>query len=115
MTGVVRRTGLPVAPETIVEGPQHEARTLRDIVEDNADLCFLDTDGVTRDAERMLQIMDSWQPRQSDTAAGVRRNGAFDPDLPVVVAGTHVRYPPGSEHPGQKDILFTLVPRDGSV
>lgn len=100
------------APEM---APDEAVRTLRDVVEEHADLCFLDTDGVTRDAGRMLQIMDGWQPRQSDIAAGVRRNGAFDPDLPVVVSGNHVRYPSGSEHPGQKDLLFTLVPRDARV
>lgn len=95
--------------------PEDAVRTLREVVEEQADRCFLDTDGVTRDAGRMRQIMDGWQPGQTDTAAGVRRNNAFDPDLPVVVSGTHVRYAPGSEHPGQKDILFTLVPRDARV
>lgn len=109
------KTDQAVMAEAPAKVPANEVRTLRGVVEDNANLCFLDTDGVTRDAARMLQIMDGWQPRQTDTAAGVRRNSAFDPDLPVVVAGTHVRYPPQSDHPGQKDILFTLVPRDGVV
>lgn len=115
VSGVGTRAGdgvTPVAPAVALE---HEERTLRGVVEDNADLCFLDTDGVTRDATRMLQIMNGWQPRRSDLAAGVRRNSAFDPDLPVIIAGTHVRYSPECEHPGQKDILYTLVPRDAVV
>ncbi len=109
-----RTVQLPIADEPAAAA-EPEVRTLRRVIEDNSNLCFLDTDGVTRDAARMAQIMDGWHPNRSDSSAGVRRNCAFDPDLPVVVSGSHVRYPPRSDHPGQKDILFTLVPRSGSA
>lgn len=89
-----------------------EARPLRSVVLQHADRCFLDTDGVTRDAARMLDIMDSWRPNRSDGEAGVRRNGAFNPELPVVVfAGTRICYPESAEHPGQPALLFTIVAR----
>jgi hypothetical protein len=43
----------------------------------------------------------------------VRRNGAFDPHLQVVVvADTQICYPEGVEHPGEPALLFTIVPRD---
>ena len=71
---------LPTSP------PSSEAAApLRVVVLDHADQCFLDTDGVTRDAARMLQIMENWRPQRWDGQARVRRNAAFDPDLPVVV------------------------------
>jgi len=86
---------------------------LRDVVLQYAGRCFLDTDGVTRDATRMMTIMDSWRPHRSDRQAGVRRNSAFDPRLPVVVvAGSQICHPPGTTHPGQPALLFTIVPRD---
>lgn len=112
---MVPRSVRSAVAERPVVVQEEDVRTLRTVVQENAGLCFLDTDGVTRDAARMMQIMDGWQPKQSDSSAGVRRNSAFDPHLPVVVTGKHVRYPSQTDHPGQTDVLFTLVPADGAV
>src|SRR5437868_1890648 len=90
--------------------PREEVRLLHAVVQTYADRCFLDTDGVTRDATRMFEIMQRWQPNRSDREAGVRRNSAFDPDLQVVVcAETRICYPEETEHPGQPALLFTIV------
>lgn len=92
---------------------QETTRSLRAVVHDYADSCFLDTDGITRDAQRMVEIMDGWQPHRSDAKAGVRRNTAFDPNRPVVVdKGTRILYARGTEHPGQPALLFTIVPNE---
>ncbi|GAC1474473.1 MAG: hypothetical protein PVSMB7_29530 [Chloroflexota bacterium] len=94
---------------------QEVAQPLRTVVQDHADACFLDTDGVTRDAGRMMQIMDSWHPKRTDGQAGIRRNTAFDPTLSVVVrSGTRIYYAAPDKGGGQPDLLFTIVPRDGS-
>ena len=96
---------LPTSPPS-----SEEAAPLRVVVLDHADQCFLDTDGVTRDAARMLQIMDSWHPNRSDGRAGVRRNAAFDPDFPVVVHDhTRICYRQIEEHRGEPALLFTIV------
>lgn len=90
-----------------------EGVPLRTVVLQYSGQCFLDTDGVTRDAVRMLEIMDGWLPNRSDDEAGVRRNGAFDPNLRVVVvAGMRICNPASVERPGQPALLFTIVPRD---
>ncbi|HZU11614.1 MAG TPA: hypothetical protein VFB58_02150 [Chloroflexota bacterium] len=94
---------------------EETTRPLRAVVHDFADRCFLDTDGVTRDAHRMVEIMDGWRPHRSDDRAGVRRNEAFDPDLPVVVEmDTRILHARETEHPGKPDLLFTIVPREAS-
>jgi hypothetical protein len=86
---------------------------LRAVVLRYPDSCFLDTDGVTRDAARMLELMGRWRPQCSDREVGVRRNGAFNPDLHVVVSeDRRIRYPHGAEPPGERGLLFTIVPRD---
>ena len=88
---------------------------LRVVVLAHADQCFRDTDGITRDAARMVQIMESWHPKRSDGQAGVRRNGAFDPDLPVTVQDdTRICYPHAVEHRGQPTLLFTIVAPDAA-
>ena len=93
--------------------PDDETRPLRTVVLEHADLCFRDTDGITRDAARMLEIMDTWQPNRSDAEAGVWRNTAFDPQLRVVVvADAQICYPDSAEHLGQPSLLFTIVSRD---
>ena len=96
---------LPTSP------PSSEAAApLRVVVLDHADQCFLDTDGITRDAARILQVMDSWHPNRSDGRAGVRRNAAFDPDFPVVVHDhTRIGYRQIEEHRGEPALLFTIV------
>lgn len=92
-------------------GSNEEAALLRAVVLAHADQCFLDTDRITRDATRMLQLMDSWHPNRSDGQAGVRRNEAFDPDLPVVVHDyTRICYQQTEEHRGELALLFTIVP-----
>ena len=96
---------IPTSPPS-----SEEAAPLRAVVLAHADQCFLDTDGVTRDAARMLQIMDSWHPNRSDGRAGVRRNVAFDPDLSVVVHDhTRICYRQIEEHRGEPALLFTIV------
>ena len=91
---------------------QEEIGSLRAVVLEHDDHCFLDTDGVTRDAARMLAIMDGWRPNRSDLEAGVRRNGAFDPELPVVVTDdVRICYPRGVRPAGEHKLLFTIVPR----
>jgi hypothetical protein len=93
--------------------PGGEERPLRAVVLEHADRCFLDTDGVTRDAARMLEIMGNWRPHRSDGEAGVRRNGVFNPNLRVVVSSDlRICYPRGVEPPGERVLLFTIVPRD---
>lgn len=92
---------------------QERPRPLRAVVQDHADRCFLDTDGVTRDARRMLEIMNSWRPHRSDGEAGVRRNTAFNPELLVVIIDdSRICYPEETEHPGQPTLLFTMVPEE---
>ena len=87
------------------------AAGLRTVVLQHADRCFLDTDGVTRDASRMLQIMDGWRPNRSDGEAGVRRNAAFAPDLEVVVTSDlRICYPPDVKRRSGPALLFTIVP-----
>ena len=101
-------TFLPTSPPS-----SEEAAPLRVVVLAHANQCFLDTDGVTRDAARMLQIMENWRPQRWDGQARVRRNEAFDPNLPVVVHDdTRICYPHAVEHRGQPALLFTIVPRD---
>lgn len=105
------RTATVPVPDT---APLSSARPLRAIIEAYADRCFLDTDGVTRDARRMLALLDDWRPNRSDAQAGVRRNRAFDPHLMAVVAAdSEIYYAPDSEDTGQLVLLFTLVPPDG--
>ncbi len=90
-----------------------EVRPLRAIVLQHPEQCFRDTDGVTRDAARMLEIMSTWRPHCSDGEAGVRRNSAFNPRLHVVVTSDQrICYPHGVEPPGECALLFTIVPRD---
>jgi hypothetical protein len=102
----------PLVPNQLACIRPEEETSLRTVVCEYADCCFLDTDGVTRDAARMLQIMDAWRPKCSDREAGVRRNVAFDPNLHVVVdADRRICYPDGVEHRGQPALLFTIVPR----
>jgi hypothetical protein len=98
---------------TSATAPGEEERPLRSVVLQHTDHCFLDTDGVTRDAARMLEIMGRWRPHCSDGEAGVRRNSAFNPDLRVVVSSDlRISYPRGDEPSGDRSLLFTIVPRD---
>lgn len=103
------RAGL-IERERAARVSQSAELSLRSVVQAHADCCFLDTDGVTRSATRMLQILDGWRSRRTDREAGVRRNGAFDPNLPVVLtAGTRICHPERISHPGQPELLFTIV------
>jgi hypothetical protein len=102
-------------PPYSASGPERSDTlyTLRQVVEQHRDRCFRDTDGVTRDAGRMLEIMDGWRPNRSDKQAGVTRNRAFDPALLVVVTSdARVSYAAGAAHPGEPSLLFTIVPPD---
>lgn len=100
---------IPTSPPS-----SEEAAPLRAVVLAHADQCFLDTDGITRDAARMLKIMETWHPQRSDGQAGVRRNEAFDPNLSVIVHdGVRICYPRAVEHRGQPTLLFTMVAPDG--
>jgi hypothetical protein len=90
-------------------------QTLREVVEQHYDHCFLDTDGVTRDAGRMLQVMATWRPNRSDRHAGITRNHAFNSALPVVVSSdARISYAGDAVHPGDPAVLFSIVPPDVS-
>lgn len=110
MTRTSARVSVQSRPAPGVRGEVHP---LRSVVRQHADHCFRDTDGVTRDAARMLEIMSTWRPNRSDWEVGVRRNAAFNPDLQVVVSSDlRISYPQGDEPPGERSLLFTIVPRD---
>jgi hypothetical protein len=92
-----------------------DLQTLREVVEQHHCHCFVDTDGVTRDAERMLQLMDTWRPNRSDGRAGIKRNHAFNPALPVIVSsGDRISYALDVIVPGEPSLLFSIVQPDVS-
>ena len=87
--------------------------TLREVVELHRHDCFVDTDRITRDADRMLQLVAAWTANRSDAQAGVTRNHAFNPALPVVVSPAgRIVYAPHAGPPGEPSLLYTIVPPD---
>jgi hypothetical protein len=88
-------------------------QTLRDVVEQHAERCFLDTDGVTRDAQRMIELMEQWTPNRTDRQAGVRHNRVFNPTSIVVVLPDG-RICAADETRDQREpaLLFSIVAAD---
>lgn len=111
--GAVKPSAVAIVIRPLAGTGDEATMSLRGAVLQHADHCFRDTDGITRDATRMLEIMARRRPDCSDREAGVRRNRAFDPDLGVVVTDDQrIRYPPGVAPAGEPSLLFTIVPRD---
>jgi hypothetical protein len=64
---------------------------------------------------RMLELMATWCPNRSDRQAGITRNDAFYPALPVVVSSVgRISCAIDVVLPGEPSLLFTIVPPDVS-